>query len=437
MAHYLQKRGSNWYASMELPKNLRPYFGRARFIRSLKTDSRTVAQRRVGPIVASWKAEIARARPDLNDDAAFFQSIDTLRSGRSQPIIFARDLARRLLNAKTDEQRQMILEQIEDIADDIGALDVPHIGMAPSTSPKARRFVALATGQLSGFLDHLDDWLATSQATARTQAMQRAELTRFAATFKMVQDVQRPEVKRWISGFMSGPDALAPRTISRILAACRAYWRYLQSIEVVGEDHEPFDRLDVARNNKSAAPRAKRQPFDPAEVVALLDAARGKGDDQLADLIDLARWTGCRREELTALKVENVKDGFFTIHGAKTAAGDRDVPIHAELAPVMARLMKDSTDGYVLSGLTETKYGDRANAIGKRFGQLKTKLGHGPRAVFHSIRGTVITQLERAGVPEGTVQDLVGHERSTLTGSVYSGKSTLEMKAAALNKLAY
>ncbi len=45
--------------------------------------------------------------------------------------------------------------------------------------------------------------------------------------------------------------------------------------------------------------------------------------------------------------------------------------------------------------------------------------------------------LERAGVPEGTVQDIVGHERSTLTGSTYSGKSTLEMKRAALAKLRY
>jgi len=45
--------------------------------------------------------------------------------------------------------------------------------------------------------------------------------------------------------------------------------------------------------------------------------------------------------------------------------------------------------------------------------------------------------LERAEVPEGTVQDIVGHERSTLTGSTYSGKSTFEMRQKAINKLAY
>jgi integrase len=58
-------------------------------------------------------------------------------------------------------------------------------------------------------------------------------------------------------------------------------------------------------------------------------------------------------------------------------------------------------------------------------------------AYLHSLRGTVITMLERAGVPEPIVQDIVGHERSTLTGSTYSGKSTFEAKAGAIEKLTY
>jgi integrase len=53
---------------------------------------------------------------------------------------------------------------------------------------------------------------------------------------------------------------------------------------------------------------------------------------------------------------------------------------------------------------------------------LKTALGYGPEVTFHSIRKAVITMLERAGVPEGTVQDIVGHKRSSLMGSTYSGK---------------
>jgi hypothetical protein len=49
----------------------------------------------------------------------------------------------------------------------------------------------------------------------------------------------------------------------------------------------------------------------------------------------------------------------------------------------------------------------------------------------------MISMPERAGVPEGTVEDIVGHERSTLTGSIYSGKSTLNMRRDALAELVY
>jgi len=60
--------------------------------------------------------------------------------------------------------------------------------------------------------------------------------------------------------------------------------------------------------------------------------------------------------------------------------------------------MGASQDGYLLSGLTFNKYGDRSNAIGKRFGRLKQSLGFSEKKVFHSIRKTVVTLLEDAGV---------------------------------------
>ena len=41
--------------------------------------------------------------------------------------------------------------------------------------------------------------------------------------------------------------------------------------------------------------------------------------------------------------------------------------------------------------------------MSKRFTRLKRSLGFSDRNTFHSWRGTVITMLERAGVPEGTL----------------------------------
>lgn len=74
----------------------------------------------------------------------------------------------------------------------------------------------------------------------------------------------------------------------------------------------------------------------------------------------------------------------------------------------------------------------------KAFRRLRVSLGYDDdRLVFHSIRATVITMLERAGVPEHITQDIVGHERATLTGQTYSMKSIMGARAEAIAKLAY
>ena len=88
-------------------------------------------------------------------------------------------------------------------------------------------------------------------------------------------------------------------------------------------------------------------------------------------------------------------------------------------------------------GLSLNKYGDRSNAVGKRFGWLKTDQGFGKKYVFLSIRKTVVTILENAGVPENVVADIVGHEKTTMTYGLYSGGLSLAVKREALDKLAY
>ena|SRR5579872_3591111 len=127
----------------------------------------------------------------------------------------------------------------------------------------------------------------------------------------------------------------------------------------------------------------------------------------------------------------------MTVTDAKTEAGRREVPIHSKLAPILTRLIKASRDGYVLSGLSRNKYGDRSNAIGKRFGYLKRALGFGGQHVFHSIRKTVATLLEDAGVAENIAADILGHDKPTMTYGLYSGGTSLKTKREAIEKLSY
>lgn len=291
-------------------------------------------------------------------------------------------------------------------------------------------------GQIVAFNEHMDEWLETVRSTDKTKDMHRAAVLRFAEQFRTVQDVSRPLVRRWVTKLLN-TDGLAVTSVQRLLSPLRGYWRYLQSIEVVADEHEPFEKLDVSRRSMQGNPRTARQPFEPKDVVALHQAAKAKGDTSLADVIWLAMWTGCRIEELCALKVGDVHENHFTVIDAKTSAGWRDVPVHSKLVKRLRQLVKISEDGYVLSGLTENKYSDRSNAVGKRFGRLKKDAKFGPQHVFHSIRKTVITILENAGVAENVVADIVGHEKTTMTYGLYSGGLTLPVKLKAIEHLAY
>ena len=68
---------------------------------------------------------------------------------------------------------------------------------------------------------------------------------------------------------------------------------------------------------------------------------------------------------------------------------------------------------------------------------LRLAMGFGPQHVFHSIRKTVVTALENAGVAENVVADIVGHEKLTMTYGLYSGGLSLAVKRDALAKLTY
>jgi integrase len=423
MPSYLQQRRRGWYAVLEIPKDLRPQFGgKPRFLKSLGTDSPALAARKVHEVIGKWQASLDRARAGL-------------RPGDSRPADDGAYFRRALREATTDAARDEVMDRITAAADAIGYANA-DLGAAPSSSPEAREFHALATGALVPTLEHLDEWLSTSGSTAKTNDMRRSVVQRAAVRFPLLRDIDRPAVRRWVTTLMH-EEELVPRTVLRVLSALRSYWRYLQTIRVVSEDEDPFSKLDVARQGKGRGTEDVRRPFEPADVPKLVLGAVATDDDQLADLIRLGMWTGCRIAELCALKVADVAGDRFTVREAKSAAGVRVVPIHAELQPTMARLIGASKDGFVLSGLTANKYGDRSNAIGRRFGQLRTALGFGTPLVFHSIRKTVVTILENAGVSENVVADIVGHAKPRITYGLYSGGATLEVKRAALAKLAY
>ncbi|MFY9513613.1 MAG: tyrosine-type recombinase/integrase [Rubrivivax sp.] len=421
MSDHIELRRHVWFARLTIPEELRAHFGLRRFSQSLKTGDRRRAVELAQPVVALWKAKIRQARGDANAVQA-----EALRW---------REALQEARKAGSDEHVE-VLESL--------VVDRAHEKEAEDGERAAQSFASLALGRSPPSGLHFDAWVVSiSHLQQKGRDQYQADVKRLIARFAALDDMTPTALRQWASELTKHRQSpVSPASMKRMVSCWRSYWKYLRGQEVVPPDSDPFSLIELpsrgAGKAKSAA-KAGWRPFQPADVCKLADAARdsGQGDQQLVVLITLAAYSGARIEELCSLKVTDAGSAALHIADAKTAAGIRDVPIHPAIKGLVRALVKDSEDGYLISGLTFNKYGDRSNAIGKRFGRLKARLGFGEPFVFHSIRKTVVTLLEDAGVSENLAADIVGHEKPRITYGLYSGGASMKTKAAALGKVAY
>lgn len=416
MPQNLEKRNGVWYATVLVPKDVRETLGMVRFKKSLGTSNEREAVRLGAPFIASWWAQIKQARGTTN-----------------AVVIEAQRWKRALENAPDEQTRDswelVLSDEVERIAEEKG-------------EQAARDFSDLAAGITTPSNQYFEMWKVQSTLAAKTKDQMEKDVSLLIAKFPTLQAITKASVRRWVDDLAE--TGKGHSSIIRILSFCRSYWRHVQKYEDSLKDVAPFTGVS------DPAPKGKRKttnlPYLAADVVALWEAAvkRKVGlasnapfDTQLADLIALGAFTGARIEELCSIKTTKVTDSRISIEDAKTPAGWRDVPIHSAIAPMVKRLKEASKDGYLISGLSFNKYEDRSNAIGKRFGRLRTAAGFPATHTFHSFRSTVATLLENAGVPEGVAADIIGHDKPTMTYGLYSGGADLGTKKAALEKISY
>lgn len=407
MSNHIELRVNVWYATLTIPKDAREALGKFKFQQSLETGERKLALIRKAPLVALWKAQIAEARGQVGavaDEAQRWKGYLAQATGVTKDVL-----------------EENILDKALEMKEQVG-------------EDKAGDFYKVAMGFSTPLNSHYDKWLAQITLVPKTKAQTVKDVDVFLARFTTIEKVTKQKVKEWVDEIQAIGNSVG--TANRLLISSRNYWRYLQQQNIVSVDSEPLSL-------RGLLPTAKKKnkngwiPFEPSSIVSIWNEAVSLEDQSLADLIYLGAYTGARIEEICAMKLDNVTDKFLKIVDSKTNAGIREVPIHSKLEPIIKRLKDSSEDGYLLTGLTFNKYGDRSNNLGKRFGKLKTKLGYSSNHVFHSIRKTLVTQLENAGVSEGVSADIVGHEKKTMTYGLYSGGNSLEVKKAAIERVRY
>ena len=398
MPRFLEKRRRRWYAVLDVPQDLRKTIGKKRLVKSLETDSLSVAEARVLAAIHQWKILFSEVREGRHNQAFYPNA----------------------WRFKMDELRKANVPERE-ITEALGSI-------ATDMDDTAMVSFQVATGEAVLLSEHIEGYLETAldPKTRDTKAM---HLRKFLQEFKLAEEVNSEAVEAWIKRDLK---SLSWKTARSYVSTYRMFWKYLGKKKLVPKSLEVFTDVVEApqRGNNN-----KRSYFTPEDFRRLLEASQD--DSSLNDLIRLGAYTGARIEEICSLKVSdtNTDKGYFTITASKTEAGIRQIPIHPAIKQLVARLIETSSDGFLLSGLTNNKYGDRSNAIGKRFGRLKNSLGYGRELVFHSFRRGVATQFESAKVPEVLAARILGHDFPTMSFGIYSGGADLETLREAIEVL--
>ena len=197
---------------------------------------------------------------------------------------------------------------------------------------------------------------------------------------------------------------LAPTTISRKLAAVRAFLRH-----ALGPERVPDGRL--------APRRPRRLPDAPtsAEIEQLLAALEGDGALPLRNraLVELVYSAGLRSAEAVGLDLGDVDFEQELVHVRHGKGGkDRVIPLGEEAQHWLARYLRDARPELARGA-------NNALFLSVRGRRLDTSTLRRVAPHPHRLRHAFATHLLEGGADLRTIQELLGHS-SLSTTQIYS-----------------
>ena len=422
MPKFYEKRRQKYYAVLDVPKAFREQLGVSRrFVKSLQTDSESIARIRVLPVIAKWKQEIALAKASGNSGNHLLDSVVKVRQD-----------AQRLKAQGFDDH------DIQWIHEDVAMSEALGDKNDYSGDHSLANAVSVVYGSSLLLAEHIEEHLDGKDCTVKSKDMAKTTLLAFCKEFLHAEDVTERRVRDWIIRTMEQERKLSYNTIKRDMSSIKVYWRWLKRYKSLDTAY-PFEDILPPVPNKNSKSKSSIDiiGFSIPDYHKILCAVPDR-DRNLRNLIILGAHTGCRLDELCALKLEDVSSDRFQIVDAKTNAGLRTVPIHAAITQLVAELVYTSADGYLIDGESDNnQYNSRSGGIGHRFSRLKTKLGYKRNQVFHSWRHSMTTQLENAERPLNQIQRIIGHTVSGMTLSRYSDGLAFETSKEIINLVSW
>lgn len=235
---------------------------------------------------------------------------------------------------------------------------------------------------------------------------------------------------------------ISPRTFNAHTKFLKSLFNVLRTVASI--EMNPFENI----RQRNLATESRRS-FTAKELENIFSKAKG----DLRYLVALGVFTGMRLGDCVCLRWDEVdlKEGVIAHIPFKTKRKGKKivVPIHAMLFPLLKKLQNTHSGKYLFPVLVKI-YERDGSAISKKFttflrdeceittneaadsvaDQRKNAVA---RVGFHSLRHSFVSLCAAEGVPQVTLQELVGHGSPAMT-AIYS-HADHEQKAKAIATL--
>lgn len=447
---YLELHGGSWRVTVSVPTAARRALGATKLVHNLATDSLREANVRKRPYVERFKRRIADAmeaagRPGADDMATAVEFSKV-----------AHELRRQGSAEEWDEFREAVYERHAEIRWKDARwvrVDDPEQGPTeieqalPEQTEKAMLFSAVSYGRATPIDLHHEDYrrqLFVKDRTRADDARAMALLLRWCKREEVRPILEEIDEKRAyaFADALTGMTGLNHVTLNKYVGRLSGYWQWLVH-------RAPAVSRNVFAGIRVKGPKAqhdeKERAFTDREVADLL---RGPAKPAMRDLMLIGALTGARLDAIVDLKVGDTAHRCFLFKPQKREAAPRYVPIHPDLAEVVARRTagKDPEDPFFPEWPPVRKAGsmrERSFKASNRFTEYRRSVGvaeviPGKRRSlvnYHSFRRWFITRMEQAGVPGEMISAIVGHKRSSITLDVYSEGPRMRAARRAIEKL--
>ncbi len=408
------KRNGVYYAQLSVPPELRHVIGKSNFRRSTNIRANGGNKSEAMAVAAPWLQEWRRL----------------IRLARSEPDAVRDEIA-------VSKAQAAVKREYGEFADECSGYTFSDAELDKYDDPEwleslppaqAKQYTDLLGNRRGPPLQQfLERFVAARYSNKRTASEARRYIAEASKFCPRLGDINLENARAWIRAEGAKPEEerRSVKTMHKATGFMSEYVLWLQDQRLLADSvGNPFRGLRFPASLK------KKQSYLPLsldEVLAVREAAIAKGDEELVAFIDVGRFTGMRLAEIGALSANSVE----TVDGIECFR----VKLDAKTKKSAGRLVPIARGLRTLLNLADFNFERRENAVGKRFGRLKSEVlpdGKDRRKCYHSIRKFVTTALEQAGIPEGVAADLVGHEKQTITYGVYSGGSALTQIAQAV-----